>query len=123
MKTCKVLAVSIKQFSCASRGIFVSFPQVDAPLVIQRPVSSTMKYTQVKSRYGSLRLFAVLMMCCATVVHVSAMNDQRLKNDDARETGQFKPESMVFRERRSIKKNTTHNPRDFEKRLKILEER
>ncbi|XP_068731400.1 uncharacterized protein [Montipora capricornis] len=50
------------------------------------------------------------------------MDDQRPNNYDVHATGQ-KTESMLFRERRGIKKNTTQNPQDFEKRLKSVEER
>ncbi|XP_068731373.1 short-chain collagen C4-like [Montipora capricornis] len=81
-----------------------------------------MKYPRVKTPCGGLRFLVVLMICFTILVHISAMDDQRPKNHDVHETGQ-KTESMLFRERRRIKKNTTQNPQDIEKRVKILEER
>ncbi|XP_068731423.1 short-chain collagen C4-like [Montipora capricornis] len=81
-----------------------------------------MKYPRVKTPCGGLRFLVVLMICFTILVHISAMDDQRSNNHDVHATGQ-KTESMLFRERRGIKKNTTQNPQDIEKRVKILEER
>ncbi|XP_068731374.1 short-chain collagen C4-like isoform X1 [Montipora capricornis] len=81
-----------------------------------------MKYPRVKTPCGGLRFLVVLMICFPILVHISAMDDQRPNNHDVHATGQ-KTESMLFRERRRIKKNTTQNPQDIEKRVKILEER
>ncbi|XP_068683190.1 collagen alpha-1(VII) chain-like [Montipora foliosa] len=81
-----------------------------------------MKYPRVKTPCGGLRFLVVLMMCFTILVHISAMDHQRPNNHDVHATGQ-KTESMLFRERRGIKKNTTQNPQDFAKRLKSLEER
>ena len=67
----------------------------------------------------SLRFFALIMMCCTILAHISAT--ESLKNDDAHETRQELPRSI--RERRAIKKNSGTNQQDIEKRLKIVEHR
>ncbi|XP_068731381.1 uncharacterized protein [Montipora capricornis] len=81
-----------------------------------------MKYPQVKTPWCGLRFLVVLMMCFTILAHISAMDDQRPKTHNNHATGQT-PESMLFRERRGIKKNITQNPQSFEQRLKSLEER
>ena len=79
-----------------------------------------MKYSQVTIPFTeSLRFFALLIMCCTILVHISAT--ESLKNDDAHETrGEL---SRLIRERRAVKENGTKNQQDIEKRLKILEHR
>ncbi|XP_044168081.1 uncharacterized protein LOC122947407, partial [Acropora millepora] len=67
----------------------------------------------------SMRFFALLIMCCSILVHISAT--ESLKNEDARERRQELP--RLNRERRALKKNGTTNPQDIEKRLQIIEQR
>ena len=79
-----------------------------------------MKHSQVTiPRSESLRFFALLVMCCTILAHISAT--ESLKNDDAHETRQELPTSIL--QRRAIKENGTTNPQDIEKRLKIIEQR
>ena len=82
----------------------------------------------------SLRFVAVLVMCCAILNHISAMDDtlegQRRGADhnfngvsaDAGETDELK-QSLLHRERRASKTNATPKQQDFEKRLKAVEQR
>ncbi|XP_029202488.2 macrophage scavenger receptor types I and II-like [Acropora millepora] len=79
-----------------------------------------MKYSQVTIPCSeSLRFFALLIMCCTILVHISAT--ESLKNDDEHETRGELP--RLIRERRAVKENGTTNQQDIEKRLKILENR
>ena len=79
-----------------------------------------MKYSQVTiTGSESLRFFVLLMMCCTILVHISTT--ESLKYDDAHETRQELPRSIF--QRRAIKKKGATNPRDIEKRLKIIEQR
>ncbi|XP_067024550.1 collagen alpha-3(IV) chain-like [Acropora muricata] len=72
-----------------------------------------MKHSQVTIACSeSLRFFALLVMCCTILVHISAT--ESLKNDDAYETRQELPTSIL--QRRASK-------RGIKRRLKILEER
>ena len=67
----------------------------------------------------SLRFFALLIVCCTILVHISAT--ERLKNEDAQETRQELP--RMNRERRAIKKNGATKLQEIEKRLQIIEQR
>ncbi|XP_074630062.1 uncharacterized protein LOC141888906 [Acropora palmata] len=67
----------------------------------------------------SLRFFALLVMCCTILAQISAT--ESLKNDDAHETRQELPRSIL--QRRAIKENDISNPQNIEKRLKIIEQR
>ena len=79
-----------------------------------------MKYSQVTIACSeSLRFFALLVMCCTILAHISAT--ESLKNDDAHETRQELPRSIL--QRRAIEENGTTNPQSIEKRLKIIEQR
>ena len=79
-----------------------------------------MKYSQTTIPCNeSLRFFALLIVCCTILVHISAT--ESLKSDDAHETRQKLPRSIP--ERKAIKKNGTTNQQDLEKRLKIVENR
>ena len=79
-----------------------------------------MKHLQVTIACSdSLRFFALLVMCCTILAHISAT--ESLRNDDAHETRQEFPTSIL--QRRAIKENGTTNPQDIEKRLKIIEQR
>ena len=76
---------------------------------------------------------AVLVMCCAIVIHISAMDEtpeaQRRGEDpnsnrvsyDGAET--VEKQSLLHRGRRAVKKNATPNLPDIEKRLKAVEDR
>ncbi|XP_067024798.1 short-chain collagen C4-like [Acropora muricata] len=79
-----------------------------------------MKYSLVTIPCSeSLRFFALLIISCTILVHISAI--ESLKNDDEHETrGEL---SRLIRERRAVKENGTTNQQDIEKRLKILEKR
>ena len=75
----------------------------------------------------------VLVMCCTILVHISAMDKnmegQRRAEDentnrvsaDGAETGE--KQSLLHRERRSVKNNATLSLSDFEKRLQEVEKR
>ena len=79
-----------------------------------------MKYSQVTIACSeSVRFFALLIMCCIILVHISAT--ESLKNDDAHETRGELP--SLNRARRAIKKNGKTNLQDIEKRLQIIEQR
>ena len=79
-----------------------------------------MKFSQVTIPGSkSMRFFALLIMCCSILVHISAT--ESLKNEDARERRQELP--RLNRERRALKKNVTTNLQDIEKRLQIIEQR
>ena len=79
-----------------------------------------MKYSQVTIACSeSLHFFALLIMCCTILVYISPT--ESLKNDDAHETRQELPRSIL--QRRVIKENGTTNPQSIEKRLKIIEQR
>ncbi|XP_067024585.1 uncharacterized protein [Acropora muricata] len=79
-----------------------------------------MKYSQgTLSCSESVRFFVLLIMCCTILVHISAA--ENLKNDHVHDTRQELPRSI--RQRRAIRKNGTTNPREIEKRLKIIEQR
>ena len=81
---------------------------------------SAMKYSQVTIPCSeSLRFFALLIMCCTILVHISAT--ESLKNDDTHETRGELP--RLNREPRAIKKNGTTNLQDIEKRIQIIEQR
>ena len=74
-----------------------------------------------------LRFMVVLMMCSAILAHISAMDEtregqRRVEADSAAETGELK-QSLLYRGRRAIKKNSTPNLTEVEKRLKSMEER
>ena len=69
----------------------------------------------------------VLMMCCAILAHISAMDEtlegqRRVEADSAAETGELK-QSLLYRGRRAVRKNSTPNLTEVEKRLKSMEER
>ena len=79
-----------------------------------------MKHSQVTIACSeSLRFFALLVMCCTILVHISAT--ESLKNDDAYETRQELPTSIL--QRRAMKENDRKNSRGIKRRLKIIEER
>ena len=69
---------------------------------------------------------AVLVMYCAILPHISAMEEDQNFNGvsaDGAETGELK-QSFLHRERRAAKTNTTRpRQQDFEKRLKAVEQR
>ena len=92
-----------------------------------------MKLSPAVTPRTGLRFVAVSVMFCTILVHISAMDDSltggpqggdqnynRMSADGA-ETGQ--KQSLLYRERRTVKKNATPNLTDFEKRLKAVEER
>ena len=86
-----------------------------------------MKFFSVIKPFGiSLRfLQAVLVMCCAILVHISATEEDQNFNGvsaDGTETGELK-QSFLHRERRAAKNNATPEQQDFEKRLKAVEQR
>ena len=77
---------------------------------------------------GGVRFVAVLLMCCAILAHISAMdeipeglrqgevqNSDRVFADGAEEAGK---QSFLHRERRAVK-----NSAELEKRLQAMEER
>ena len=82
----------------------------------------------------SLRFVAVLVMCCAILAHISAMDyarDGQHREEyqnfngvsaDGAETGELK-QSFLHRARRAAKTNATPRQQDFEKRLKAMEKR
>ena len=84
-------------------------------------------YAVVTPRDG-VRFVAVLLMCCATLVHISAMDEtpegiregkvqnyERVSADGAEAAGK---ESLLHRERRAVK-----NIAELEKRLQAMAER
>ena len=75
---------------------------------------------------GGLRVMVFLMMCCAILAHISAMDEtleaQRRVEAGGTETGELKP-SLLYRGRRAVQKNSTPNLTEVEKRLKSMEER
>ena len=86
-----------------------------------------MKFPPAVTPRGAVRFVAVLLMCCATLVHISAMdetpeglrrgevqNSERLSVDGAKVAG---TESLLHRERRAVKNNA-----ELEKRLQAMEE-
>ena len=81
-----------------------------------------MTYAQVTIPFsGSLRFFALLIMCCTILGHNSGT--ESLKHDDIHETRQDLELPQSIRERRAIKNNCTTNQQDIEKRLKTIEHR
>ncbi|XP_074631113.1 uncharacterized protein LOC141889700 [Acropora palmata] len=79
-----------------------------------------MTYAQVTIPFsGSLRFFALLIMCCTILVHNSGT--ESLKHDDIHETRQDLELPQSIRERRAIKNDCTTNQQDIEKRLKTIE--
>lgn len=96
-------------------------------------IRSAMKLSPVITPRGGLRFAALLVMCCAILAHISAMpetpdgqrrEDQSFNGVSANgvETGELK-QSLLYRERRASKTNTTPRRQNFEKRLKAVEER
>ena len=99
-----------------------------------KPVRSAMKLSAVITPRGGLRFVAVLVMCCAILAHISAMDETQVEQRrgdeknfnkvpaDSAGTGKLK-QSLMQRERRSAN-NATPNLSDIEKRLKaIMEDR
>ena len=89
-------------------------------------VRSAMALSVITLRDG-LRFMVVLMMCCAILAHISAMDEtreaqRRVEADSAAETGELK-QSLLYRGRRAVQKNSTPNLTEVEKRLKSMEER
>ena len=92
-----------------------------------------MKLSPVATPHSGLRFVAVSVMFCAILVHIFAMDDSltggpqggdqnyNRVSDDGAETGE--KQSLLYRERRTVKKNATPSLTDFEKRLKAMEER
>ena len=92
-----------------------------------------MKFSPADKPCTGLRFVAVSVMFCAFLVYISAMDDSltegprrrdpksKLASSDGAETGE--KQSLLYRERRVVKKNATPNLTDFEKRLKAVEER
>ena len=87
-----------------------------------------MKSSQAVTPRGGVRFVAVLLMCCAALVHVSAMdetpeglrrgevlNSERVSANGAKAAAE---ESLLHRERRAVK-----NIAELEKRLQAMEER
>ena len=76
---------------------------------------------------------AVLLMCCAILAHISAMDEsleaQRRGEDQNSNRVSFDgaetvvKQSLLHRGRRAVKKNATGKLSDIEKRLKAMEER
>ena len=77
---------------------------------------------------------AVLVMCCAIVAHINAMDESleakrptedqkfdRVFSDGATKT--VEKQFQLHRGRRAVKNNATPNLPDVEKRLKAMEER
>ena len=98
-----------------------------------KPIRYAMKLSPVITPRGSLRFAALLLMSCAILAHIFAMpetldgqrrEDQGLNgvSADGTETGELK-HSLLYRERRASKTNTTPRRQNFEKRLKAVEER
>ena len=75
-----------------------------------------------------LHFLAVLLMLCGVAwVHISAMDDSLIGQHQDVDSGSSPRESddkhsVLHRERRAVKKNATPK-QDFDKRLKIMEER
>ena len=99
----------------------------------EKSIRSAMKLSPSVTPRGSLRFMAVLVMCCTIVIHISAMdetpeakrpgedpNSNQMSSDGA-ET--VEKQSLLYRGRRTVKKNATPNLPDMEKRLKAVEER
>ena len=69
----------------------------------------------------------VLMMCCSILAHISGTTDETLEAQrrveaGGTETGELK-QSLLYRGRRAVQKNSTPNLTEVEKRLKSMEER
>ena len=98
-----------------------------------KSIRSAMKLSPSVTPRGGLRFMAVLMMCCAIMAHISAMDEsleaQRQGEDqnsnqvssDGAET--VEKQSLLHRGRRAVKKNATPNLTNIENRLKAVEER
>ena len=99
----------------------------------KKSIRSEMKLFPSVTPRGGLRFMAVLVICCTVVIHISAMdetpkaqrrgedqNSYRVSSDDA-ET--VEKQSLLHRGRRAVNKNATPKLSDFEKRLKVMEER
>ena len=98
-----------------------------------KSIRSAMKLSPSITPRTGLRFMAVLMMCCAILAHISAM-DEPLKaqlqgedqisnrvSSDGAET--VVKQSLLHRGRRAVKKNATPNLPNIEKRLKAVEDR
>ena len=70
-----------------------------------------MKDSRMRKPCGGLRFLVVFMMCFTTLVLISAMDDQP------------EPVSILLPKHSGIKKKTSQEPQDIEKRVKILEDR
>ena len=78
-------------------------------------------------RTGLHFLAVSLILCGVAWVHISAMDDSLIGQHQDVDIGSSPRESdekqsVLYRERRAVKKNATPK-QDFEKRLKIMEER
>ena len=87
-----------------------------------------MKFPPAVNPRGGVRVVALLLMCCAVLAHISAMdeipkglrrgeeqNSHRVSADSAEAAGK---QSLLHRERRAVKNNAA-----VEKRLQAMEDR
>ena len=96
-----------------------------------KSIRSSMKSSSSITPRGGLRFIAMLVMCCAILVHISA-TDKTLEAQRGGEDPNFNRvssdgaeiEEKLHRRRRAVKNNATpNNMTDVEKRLKDMEER
>ena len=99
----------------------------------EKSIRSAMKLSPSVTPRGGLRFMAVLVMCCAILAHISAMDESleaqrreeyqksnRVSSDGAETVVK---QSLLHRGRRAVKKNATPNLPNIEKRLKAVEDR
>ena len=98
-----------------------------------RPIQFGTRFAPPVTPRVCLRLVAVLVMCCAILVHISAMDEtmegrrqgenqspNQVSADGAEAT---RNQPSLLRERRAVKNNATPSLSDFQKRLQAMEER
>lgn len=99
-----------------------------------KPIHSAMKLSPAITFRLGVRFVAVfIMMCCTTLVHISALDEtlQEHRRGEAQNSNRVsadgaefaEKQSVLHRERRAVKNNATRNTQDIEKRLKAMEER
>lgn len=115
------------------KGSFVSAVKFKGLFVVlTHPVA--MKASPTVTLCDSLRLVALVAMCCAILVHISATNEIQSEQsereqivdqvfDDGAKIGDGEKRTLSHRQRKSAKNNVMVSLSEVQKRLRAIEER
>jgi len=113
------------------KAVIFSSREIKIPAIHGKSNQFAMKLSPAENPRVSLRLMAVLVMCCTILVHISALDEtpEGLRRGELESSDRLSADGPEFagkqlhRERRAVKNNANPSLAEVEKRLKAMEER